>query len=91
LRARILAYGEEVEKAELLFLPFEERVPRRPLVGGGGAESTTGSGRGPSLRFRSERIEECIRKVKTLEIEDCLDWVRYVWSYMACLGVSCGS
>lgn len=39
------------------------------------------------LGFRSERIEECIRKVKTLEIEDCLDWVRYVWSYMACLGV----
>jgi sulfur carrier protein ThiS len=30
------------------------------------------------LGFRSERIEECIRKVKTLEIEDCLDWVRLV-------------
>lgn len=27
------------------------------------------------LGFRSERIEECIRKVKTLEIEDCLDWL----------------
>lgn len=30
------------------------------------------------LGFRSERIEECIRKVKTLEIEDCLDWVRLI-------------
>lgn len=39
------------------------------------------------LGFRSERIEECIRKVKTLEIEDCLDWVRYVWSYIACPGM----
>lgn len=27
------------------------------------------------LGFRPERIEECIRKVKTLEIEDCLDWL----------------
>lgn len=30
------------------------------------------------LGFRPERIEECIRKVKTLEIEDCLDWVRLI-------------
>ncbi|GAA5869867.1 hypothetical protein JCM3774_000517 [Rhodotorula dairenensis] len=27
------------------------------------------------LGFRSERIEECIKKVKTLEIDDCLDWL----------------
>lgn len=45
--------GGDGAPPELLFLPFEERVPRRPLVGGGGAESTTGSGRGPSLRNSS--------------------------------------
>ncbi|GAA5993713.1 hypothetical protein JCM10908_001342 [Rhodotorula pacifica] len=27
------------------------------------------------LGFRSERIEECLRKVRTLEIDDCLDWL----------------
>ena len=37
---------------ELLILPFEERESRRPLVAGG-AVSTTGSGRGPSLRSSS--------------------------------------
>lgn len=27
------------------------------------------------LGFRKQRVEECLRKVKALEIDDCLDWV----------------
>ncbi|BGP39119.1 hypothetical protein JCM10449v2_003057 [Rhodotorula kratochvilovae] len=27
------------------------------------------------LGFKTERVEQCIREVKTLELEDCLDWL----------------
>lgn len=34
------------------------------------------------LGFTKERIEECLRAVKTLELEDTLEWVRAQWELL---------
>lgn len=30
------------------------------------------------LGFKAERVEQCLRVVKALDLEDCLEWVRQI-------------
>jgi ATP-dependent RNA helicase DHX29 len=36
------------------------------------------------LGFTNERVEECLKAVKVLELDDCMDWVRFSLSLLPC-------